>query len=47
MASTRPSYTPLLWAALALIALILILLRTGKNGSAPWDEEDEDDQFYD
>jgi len=44
---TQPSYTAILWAILALIALILVLwLVTGK-GLDPWDEEDEDDQFYD
>lgn len=47
---TQPSYDSLSWVILALavvMALILLLGGTGQNGLAPWDEEDEDDQFYD
>jgi len=46
---TQPSYTAILWAILALIALILVLWITTADlkGFVPWDEEDEDDQFYD
>lgn len=46
---TQPSYDLIVGAILTLIALILILLLgcTPKSGPAPWDEEDEDDQFYD
>lgn len=45
--STQSPYTPIIWAFMALVAFLMVLLFLTRKGPVAWDEEDEDDQFYD
>ena len=43
----KSPYLAILWVGLTVIAFICILWYMAQEKHAPWDEEDEDDQFYD